>query len=91
MSFFRLLLVIAVFCAPLVEVNHADEIDCEEQNCLVCHANTDEYQSSSSHPFFLAVKPTDLIFSAGDRLVDKALKTNLSIRGPPHYVRDESV
>ena len=91
MSFLRLLLVVAVFFAPLVEVSHADNIDCDEQNCLVCHANTGEYQSSSGHPLFLAVKPTDLIFSTGDRLVDKAHKTNLSIRGPPRYVRDESV
>ena len=90
MPFLRLLLVIAVFYAPLVEASHADEIDCDEQNCLVCHANTDEYKSSSGHPLFLAVKPTDLIFSTGDRLVDEALKAILSIRGPPRHVRGES-
>ena len=83
-------LVLVIFCSSVVEVGHSDEIDCEEQNCLVCHANTDEYQGSSDHPLFLAVKPADLIFSAGDRLVDKVLKANLSIRGPPRYARGES-
>ena len=90
MSFLRLFLVVAVFYAPLAEVSHADEIDCDEQNCLVCHANTDEYQSSSDHPLFLSINPADLIFSTGDRLVDKVLKANLSIRGPPRHVRGES-
>ena len=90
MSFLRLLLVVAAFYAPLVEVSHADEIDCDEQNCLVCHANTDEYQTSSGHTLFLSVKPADLIFSTGDRLRDKVLKANLPIRGPPWYVRGES-
>ena len=90
MSFLRLFLVVAVFYAPLVDVSHADEVDCDEQNCLVCHANAEEYQSSSGHPLFLSVKPADLIFSTGDRLVDEALKANLSIRGPPRYVRGES-
>ena len=90
MSFLRLLLVIFVFYAPLVEATHADEIDCDEQNCLVCHVNIDEYQSISGHPLFLSVKAADLIFSTGDRLVDEALKAILSIRGPPRHVRGES-
>ena len=91
MSFLRLFLVIAVFYAPLLGASHSDEIDCEEQNCLVCHANTDEYQGSPSHPLFLAVELADLILSAGDRLVDKELKANLSIRGPPRYLKGEYV
>ena len=90
MSFLRLLLVIFVFYALLVEASHADEIDCDEQNCLVCHANTDEYQSISGHPLFFSVKAADLIFSIGDRLVDEVLKANLSIREPPRHVRGES-
>tara|TARA_B100000427_G_scaffold276282_1_gene245114 strand:- start:23 stop:298 length:276 start_codon:yes stop_codon:yes gene_type:complete len=91
MSFLRLLLFIAVFYTPLLEASHSDEIDCDEQNCLICHANTDEYEESSGHPLFLAVKPADLIFSVEDRLVDKALKANLSIRGPPRNVTGEYV
>ena len=90
MSFLRLLLVIFVFYAPLVEASHADEIDCDEQSCLVCHVNIDEYQSISGHPLFFSVKAADLIFSTGDRLVDEGLKANLSIRGPPRHVRGES-
>ena len=90
MSFLRLLLAITIFYIPLVEASHAEDIDCEEHSCLVCHANTDEYQDSSDHPLFLAVKLADLIFSVGDRLVDKELKANLSIRGPPRNVRGDS-
>lgn len=89
-SLVGLTLIVVIFCSSVVEAVHADEIDCEEQNCLICHANTDEYESGASHPLFLAVKPADLIFSAEDRLVDKALKAYLSIRGPPRYVRGES-
>ena len=85
-----MILIVVIFCSSVVEAVHADEIDCEEQNCLVCHANTDEYQGGADHPLFLALKPADLIFSAEDRFLDKALKANLSIRGPPRYVRGES-
>ena len=83
-------LIVVIFCSSVVEAVHADEIDCEEQHCLVCHANTGEHQGAADHPLFLAVKPADLIFSAGDRWVDKALKANLFIRGPPRCVRGES-
>ena len=85
MSFLRLLLVVAAFYAPLFGVSHGDEIDCDEQNCLVCNAYTDEYRSCSSHPFFLVVKPTDLIFSAEDKMARELLKANQSIREPPQY------
>ena len=90
-SLVGLTLVAVISCSSVVEAVHSDEIDCEEQNCLVCHANTDEYQGSASHPLFLAVALADLIFSAGDRLVDKELKANLSIRGPPRYLKGEYV
>jgi len=90
-SLVGLTLIAVIFCSAVVEAVHADEIDCEEQNCLVCHANTDEYQGSASHPLFLAEELADLIFSAGDRLVDKELKASLSIRGPPRYLKGEYV
>ena len=76
-----------IFCSSVVETVHSDDIDCGEQNCLVCHANTDDYQGSSIHPLPLAGKPADLIFSAGERLIDKALRAYLSIRWPPRYLK----
>ena len=91
MSFLRLLLVLAVFCAPIVEAGHSSEVDCEELNCLVCHANADEDQNCSSHLSLIALKPAESIFSHRELLVDKALNLHLPIRGPPQQERGEYV
>ena len=87
----RLVLVIAIFCVPIAEAGHSDEIDCDKLDCLVCHANANEDQSSFSQPRNVATKPARLIISHLGLLIGNAFSVNLPIRGPPRQERGEYV
>ena len=47
-TYFPLCFCVILLCIQVLEVAHAEEPDCEDLHCLVCHANMDEEHVSST-------------------------------------------
>ena len=86
---FCLLLCATLLCALLAQAWHADEPDCNDRSCLICHANADEESISLSQLFVIALPPPDLSFSHYESVHDKAPTILLPIRGPQSQERGD--
>ena len=86
---FCLLLCATLLCAPVAQAWHADEPDCNDVSCLICHANADEESISLSQLFEIALTLPDLSASHYEPVHDKAPTIRLPIRGPPWRERGE--
>ncbi len=82
-----MLLAITIFYTPLVEASHAEEPDCEDLHCLVCHANMDEEHVSSPQLLKTNLISPDLNLNHRALLLDKASKALAPIRAPPSMSR----
>ena len=80
---FCLLLCATLLCAPVAQALHADEPDCNDLSCLICHANADEESISLSQLFVIALPLPDLSFSHYGPVRDKAPTIRLPVRGLP--------
>ena len=80
---FCLLLCSTLLCAPVAQALHADEPDCNDLSCLICHANADEESISLSQLFVIALPLPDLSFSHYEPVRDKAPTIRLPVRGLP--------
>ena len=80
---FCLLLCATLVCAPVAQALHADEPDCNDLSCLICHANADEESISLSQLFVIALPLPDLSFSHYEPVRDKAPTIRLPVRGLP--------
>ena len=86
---FCLLLCATLLCAPVAQAWHADEPDCNDVSCLICHANADEESISLSQLFQIALTLPDLSFSHYQPVHDKAPTIRPPVRGPPWRERGE--
>ena len=86
---FCLLLCATLLCAPVAQALHADEPDCNDRSCLICHANADEESISLSQLFVIALPLPDLSFSHYEPVRDKAPTIRLPVRGPPRRERGD--
>ena len=80
---FCLLLCATLLCARVAQALHADEPDCNDLSCLICHANADEESISLSQLFVIALPLPDLSFSHYEPVRDKAPTIRLPVRGLP--------
>ena len=87
MSIFKkyllLCLFVVLFSVQALEVAHAEEPDCEDLHCLVCHANMDEGHVSLNQIFKTNFIPADLNLNHRALVLDRAPKALLPIRAPP--------
>ena len=84
---FPLCFCVILLCVQVLEVAHAEEPDCEDLHCLVCHANMDEEHVSSTQ--LLKTNFISLYLNLNHRalLLDKASKALPPIRAPPSRSR----
>ena len=67
----------------LLEGVHAEEPDCEDLHCLVCHANMDEADANPEQLFKSNFITTDLNLTHRALVLDRAPKALPLIRAPP--------
>ncbi|MGB0559223.1 MAG: hypothetical protein ACPGKO_05465 [Pseudohongiellaceae bacterium] len=82
-KYFPLCLCVILLSVQVLEVAHAEEPDCEDLHCLVCHANMDEEHVSSNQLFKTNFIPSDLNLNHRALVFDRAPKALLPIRAPP--------
>ena len=80
---FCLLLCVTLLCALVAQAWQADEPDCNDLSCLICHVNADEESISLSQLFEMALPLADLSFSHYEPIRDKTPTIRLPARGPP--------
>lgn len=86
-KYFPLCLCGILLCAQVLQVAHAEEPDCEDLHCLVCHANMDEEHVSSNQLFKTNFIPLDLNLNHLTLLLNRASKALPPIRAPPNRRR----
>ena len=67
----------------VIEASHAEEDDCDELSCLICHANADTEQTKLSQSFEIFFKPAEPNFLSLKLLLGKESKIRIPIRAPP--------
>ena len=67
----------------VIEASHAEEDDCDELSCLICHANADTEQTNLSQSFEIFFTPAEPNFLSLKLLLDKESKIRVPIRVPP--------
>ena len=89
----RLLLVLTVviFCAPVAQAFHLDGLDCDNLNCLICHANSDEESTSLVLSYKLYLPLADLSISPYKSIPKQATTRLVLIRAPPLRGRREYI
>ena len=73
----------------VIEASHAEEDDCDELSCLICHASADTEQTKLSQSFEIFFTPTEPNFLSLTLLLGKESKIRIPIRAPPQ--RDDGV
>ena len=86
-KYFPLCFCVILLCVQVLEVAHAEEPDCEDLHCLVCHANMDEEHVSSTQLLKTNFIPLSLNLNHRALLLDKASKALPPIRAPPSRSR----
>ena len=82
-KYFPLCFCVILLCVQVFEVAHAEEPDCKDLHCLVCHANMDEEHVSSNQLFKTNFIPLDLNLSYRALSLERASKALPPIRAPP--------
>ena len=82
-KYFPLCLCAILLSVQVLEVVHAEDPDCEDLNCLVCHANMDEEHVSSNQLFKTNFITKDLNLNHPPLVLDRTPKALLPIRAPP--------
>ena len=72
-----------LLCVQLLEVVQAEDPDCEDLHCLVCHANMDEADANPEQLFKSNFITTDLNLTHRALVLDRAPKALPLIRAPP--------
>ena len=67
----------------VIEASHAEEDDCDELSCLICHANADPEQTKLSQSFEISFTPAEPKFLSLKLLLGKESKIRTPIRAPP--------
>ena len=80
---FFLSLCASLLCVQLLDVVHAEDPDCEDLHCLVCHANMDEADANPEQLFKSNFITTDLNLTHRALVLDRAPKALTLIRAPP--------
>ncbi len=81
-TYFPLFFFLILLCIQVLEVVHAEEPDCEDLHCLVCHANMDEEHVSSPQLLKTDLISPDPNLNHRALLLDKASTALPPIRAP---------
>ena len=67
----------------VIEASHAEEDDCDELSCLICHANADTEQTKLSQSFEIFFTPAEPNFLSLKLPLDRVSEIRIPIRAPP--------
>ena len=67
----------------VIEASHAEEDDCDELSCFICHANADAEQTKLSQSFGIFFTPAEPNFLSLKLQPDRASEIRIPIRAPP--------